>query len=158
MKACDIMARPPRLTNKVRDNICRGIRLGLSYDRAAQLAGIGTRTFYLWKAKGQAGRAPIYVQFLQELKKAEVEGEAAAINQIVKAAQEGTWQAAAWLLERRFPERWARIQKLEVSWKAELIDLIKSGSITMDDVIEEFGDEELARELFESAGIQITSS
>ena len=151
------MTRPIRLTKKVKEAIYRGIRLGLAYDRAAQLAGITPRTFYSWKAKGIAKKAPIYIQFLHELKKAEIEGEAAAINEIVKASRKGTWQASAWLLERRFPDRWSRVQKFEIAWRTEVIGLIQSGSITAEDVRDELGDE-LAQELFESAGIQIAAS
>ena len=143
-----------RLTKGIREAIIKGIRLGLTYDRAARLAGIHPRTFYLWKQKGAQGKAPVYVHFLQALKKAEVEGEAAAINQIVKAAKDGTWQAAAWLLERRFPQRWSRVQKLEVTWQAEIINLVQTGAVTIDDVREELG-EELVRELFESTSVQI---
>ena len=97
------------------------------------------------------------MQFLQELKKAEVEGEAVAIQVIRKAASDGTWTAAAWLLERRFPQRWSRVQTLEIAWRSEVLGLIRSGSITAEDVREELGDE-LAEELFESAGISITAS
>ena len=150
------MARPTRLTKKIREDICRGIRNGLSYDRAAQLAGIHPRTFYLWKRKGREGKAPIYVQFVQELKKAEVEGEAAALNEIIKAAKDGTWQAAAWLLERRFPQRWSRVQTVNISWQAEVIELLNSGQVTREDVIEELGTD-LAEELFVSAGIAVTT-
>jgi len=146
------MGRRTRLTNKTRDTILKGIRLGLTHERAAQLAGITARTFYTWKSKGEKGTAPIYIQFLQALKKAEVEGEAANIQVIVKAGQEGTWQAAAWLLERRHPERWARVQKIEIDWKQKVIMLLKDGMVTQDEVIEEFGDS-LAQELFNSAGI-----
>ncbi len=145
------------MTNKVRDAIINGIRLGLTHERSAQLAGINVRTFYLWRQKGLAGKAPVYVRFVQALKKAEVEGEAAAINEIVKAAKSGTWQAAAWLLERRHPDRWARIQKLEVTWKTEAIQLIQSGAVSFDDVSEELG-ADIATELFESAGVQISQN
>lgn len=156
------MGRPTRLTKAIREKIYQGIRLGLPYERAAQLAGIHQSTFYMWKRKGMLKKAPIYIKFLEELKKAEVEGEAAAINEIVKAARgsdkrPAQWQAAAWMLERRFPDRWARIQKLELSWQNEVVNLVRNGVVTFDDVSEELGDE-LARELFESAGIQVTAS
>lgn len=145
-----------KLTKEIKEKIFQAVRLGLPYDRAAQLAGINPRTFYYWKAKGQAGTAPTYVRFLQDLKKAEIEGEAAAINEIVKAARDGTWQAAAWLLERRYPDRWARVQKVEVSWRDQIMELIIAGTISKDDVIEELGDQ-LASELFESAGVSVAS-
>ncbi len=35
-------------------------------------------------------------------------GEAALLARVEKAAEEGQWQAAAWTLESRWPERWAR--------------------------------------------------
>ena len=155
------MGRRTRLTNKTRDTILKGIRLGLTHERAAQLAGITARTFYIWKAKGQAGKAPIYVQFIQALKKAEVEGEAANIQVIAQAARgdkdrAGQWTAAAWLLERRHPARWAKVTKLEVTWQEKVIALYRSGAVTQEDIIEELG-EPLAQELFESAGITINS-
>ena len=33
--------------------------------------------------------------------------------QIKSAAASGTWQAAAWFLERKYKDRWARTDKLE---------------------------------------------
>ena len=49
--------------------------------------------------------------------------------------------------------------KLDITftWKAEIIDLLKSGRITTFQVIEELGSD-LARELFESAGIPIVAA
>lgn len=41
------------------------------------------------------------------MQRAEAESERALVA-IVRAAAPKTWTAAAWLLERRFPARWAR--------------------------------------------------
>ena len=54
-----------------------------------------------------------FFEFWEEVKKAEAEAEAAAVVQIKAAAASGTWQAAAWYLERKFKDRWARTDKLE---------------------------------------------
>lgn len=54
-----------------------------------------------------------FLQFYKSVKKAEAEAEAAAVVQIKAAAASGTWQAAAWFLERKFKDRWARTDKLE---------------------------------------------
>jgi len=43
------------------------------------------------------------------------------------------------------------------NWRDEVIELIREGKVDSDDVIEELGSE-LAQELFESAGIPISSS
>ena len=50
-----------------------------------------------------------FFQFWQTIKKAEAEAEAALVLQVKQAANDGTWQAASWLLERgRTRERWTR--------------------------------------------------
>ena len=54
-----------------------------------------------------------FFEFCEEVKKAEAEAEAAAVVQIKAAAASGTWQAAAWYLERKHKDRWARTDKLE---------------------------------------------
>lgn len=46
-------------------------------------------------------------QLCQALKKAEVERKGALLGRILKASNE-TWQAAAWLLERRYPAEFAK--------------------------------------------------
>lgn len=54
-----------------------------------------------------------FIYFHNAVKQAEAEAEAAAVLQIKTAASSGTWQAAAWFLERKFKERWARTEKIE---------------------------------------------
>lgn len=54
-----------------------------------------------------------YFQFWREIKKAEAEAEAAAVLHIKKAASEGTWQAAAWFLERKHKQRWGKQDRVE---------------------------------------------
>ena len=46
-------------------------------------------------------------QLAQALKKADAEREAALVTRIMRASDD-TWQAAAWLLERRYPDRYAK--------------------------------------------------
>ena len=109
------MARPTKLTPKTQKKILEGVRIGLTYERAALLAGITGTTFYNWKVRGEKAASGLYFEFVEALKKAESEGEAAAIQIIIDAAEDGTWQAAAWILERRHPERWSRLRKVELS-------------------------------------------
>ena len=100
----------------MQEKICKGIQLGLKYEQAALAAGISERTLYNWKKRGKNAKSGKYFQFVQALKKAEAEGEGMLVTRIQKAAQE-TWQAAAWILERRHPERWARTTKNEIMGK-----------------------------------------
>ena len=46
-------------------------------------------------------------QLSKAMKKADAEREAALVTRIMRASDD-TWQAAAWLLERRYPDRYAK--------------------------------------------------
>jgi lauroyl/myristoyl acyltransferase len=111
------MGRRSKLTDEIERKICNGIKLGLKYEQAALVAGISVRSLYNWKEKGEKAKSGKYFQFVQSLKKAEAEGEGVLLTRIHQEAKEGTWQAAAWILERRHPERWARTTKNELTGK-----------------------------------------
>ncbi len=57
------------------------------------------------KAAGVSSEA--LAEHLEQVEQATAEGEARAVTQIAQAAR-SNWQAAAWLLERTYPERWSR--------------------------------------------------
>ena len=107
------MARPTSLTPAVQETILDAIRSGNYKRTAAQKAGICEKTLYNWEERGEKGEEP-FAGFLQAVKKAESEGEATLLGEI-RSAQAGipgvqgadVWQAKAWILERRFPKRWA---------------------------------------------------
>ena len=117
------MSRPSRLTPERSQRIAELVAAGNNVDTAAAAAGISEATFYGWMARGRAERdrlasskrakpkatEEMYLQFLEAVEKARAEAEARLVLLISKAAQEPrTWQAAAWLLERRTPEKWGR--------------------------------------------------
>jgi len=91
--------RPSKLAAEVIEQIERLIAAGVSGAEAAAAAGVSRTSFYRWMAVGAScatgwsGRA---------------ESEAVLVVRIARAAERGSWRAAAWLLERRYPERWAR--------------------------------------------------
>ena len=63
--------------------------------------------------KGESTSSGAYVEFLEAVKKAEAEAEALRVSRISKAGKEGNWQADAWYLERRYPDRWGkRVQEV----------------------------------------------
>jgi Holliday junction resolvase-like predicted endonuclease len=73
-----------------------------------------------------------YAAFAAAVKKARAEAEAQALRQVRQAAAEGTWQAAAWYLERAHSERWGRVRGDVVTLETvrqltdELVDLAMS--------------------------------
>jgi hypothetical protein len=64
-----------------------------------------------WSSAPDERELPFWL-FWQEVKKAEAVAEAEAIGMIQSAANEGTWQAAAWYLERKFKDRWGKTEKV----------------------------------------------
>ncbi len=97
--------RRSKLTPAVQKKVCELIASGNFLKVAAQAAGIAERTFYDWLAKGEAEKAPRYVQFLQAVQEAAAKGETELLEQI-RTAGESDWRANAWVLGRRFRERW----------------------------------------------------
>jgi hypothetical protein len=104
------MARPTKLTTAVRDKILHAIRQGNYAVVAAQYAGIGESTFYLWLQRGERGD-PLYVEFMEAVKMAEAQAEVHAVE-VVNLHMADNWQAAMTYLERRHPARWKRRDEL----------------------------------------------
>lgn len=101
------MARRPKLTEKAIEDICTGIRLLATYDLACKYAGVGYSTFRDWMAQARNGKPGLPQKLAESVAKAEGDAAIKCLLIIQKAAPI-TWQAAAWLLERRYPEIYAR--------------------------------------------------
>lgn len=94
-----------KYTPEMVEEICKWIRLGNSNKDAATIAGVCEETFYSWQ-KEHAG-------FSEELKKAESEFKSARIMRIMEASKK-SWQASAWLLERKYPLEFSLRRILEL--------------------------------------------
>jgi len=104
---------PTKLTPELQTKIVAFIRAGGYVETAAAAAGINKSTFYDWLKRGAAQKAGPYREFSDAVEKAAAESEMADVARINKAAQDGVWQAAAWRLERKFPERWGRKERTD---------------------------------------------
>jgi len=89
------------------------VRDGVSPEVAARAAGIAASTFYLWRAKGREQPDSNYAEFSEAIENAIAECEARAVRVITKAFPT-SWQAAMTLMERRFPDRWGRRERIDV--------------------------------------------
>jgi len=117
------MARPSKFTPEVRARIIQALQAGNYQDTACAFAGIAPATYYRWMADAELPDADKeLVEFREEVIKARAEAEIRNVAQIQLAAQEGTWQAAAWYLERSHPNRWGRYQRVDVDVTVEAID------------------------------------
>jgi hypothetical protein len=102
--------RPEIISPELIEEICNYIAAGYSYAQSAKLAGIAESTFFRWKNLGQFGDAdPAYQLFFIEVQEASEFSEGEALQLVRSAAiRERNWKAAAWFLERRFPEKYEK--------------------------------------------------
>lgn len=119
MSAQRAAGRPGKLTPELHEALIKMLRTGCTNDVAAEAVGISTRALRLWLQKGEEASAKRddgekvaahevrYIKLAEDVRKARSEAEVRAVATIQRAAQDGTWQAAAWYLERAFPERWS---------------------------------------------------
>jgi hypothetical protein len=102
--------RPTRLTKDVVEEILDILRVGGYAETAAAAVGISPRTWQHWIKRGdpdgtkQADRP--YREFREQVEQAVAEGEAACVAAIRQASAKD-WKAAAWMLERQQPDKWA---------------------------------------------------
>ena len=135
------MGRKSKLTPEIQDTICNWLKLGYYQEDAAVMAGIAPSTYYDWLKKGAeedskqdeikalgSGESPlpaikedsdielvyIYSEFSEAVARARAEAEGAHIKNIRRAADNGTWQASAWFLERSFPKKWGKRSTLDI--------------------------------------------
>lgn len=103
------MAPPLKLTPETQDRIVQAIQAGNYIEVAAQYAGVGKTTLYRWlQAAEDPDADDIYRDFRDAVESARSAAEVRNVTLIQKAANDGTWQAAAWYLERTAWQRWGR--------------------------------------------------
>jgi hypothetical protein len=101
--------RPPIPIERHIARLCEAVRRGASYDMAAKYAGISPRTFHTWRSKAETAEpGSSFAKLRDALDLAEAEAVVNWLTHIDNAATEGFWQAAAWKLERRYPEQYSR--------------------------------------------------
>ena len=109
------LGRPSKFTPEVVSDLERNIAAGLPYELACGLSGIAYSTYRNWMvAAAQEGAEPELVEFLERIRRAETEAEARfAAQWISKTADD--WRASRDYLARRWPERWASRDRIEMT-------------------------------------------
>ena len=116
--------RPTKLTKELTEEIAQYLRAGNYIETTAALVGINRDSIYEWLKRGAAEqerliknprarlrkREELYVEFSDTVKKAQAQSEAMLVGLIGKAASKN-WTAAAWRLERKFPDKWGRTER-----------------------------------------------
>lgn len=102
--------RPTKLTPELQKEIVKWIRAGCYVETVCSASGIARNTYKAWLRKGAKAKSGKFRDFLTAVKKAVAESENLAVGTI-RTASKDRWQAAAWILERKHPERWARADR-----------------------------------------------
>jgi transposase len=104
------MGRKTLLYSESKDRLLDAITKGLTINDACEYAGISEQTYYNWLNKDVSSikneeDKKKYLEFLESLKKAQSECQMYCLDFLMK---DKSWQSKAWVLERRFPDRWAK--------------------------------------------------
>lgn len=103
IKGLTFAEAPPEQLQGILD----GIAAGASVERSCQAVGIEHSKLYRWIKQSKRGDAsPELRKFAADIDMAKGDSEVRCL-QIIANAAPTQWQAAAWLLERRFPDQYA---------------------------------------------------
>ena len=107
------MSSTTKLTPAAMDRFIQAIQLGSTIAMACKYAGFSKVSYYSWVKKAQTQPDSVFSEFRDRVEEAKGKAVVGWLAKIEKAASEGSWQAAAWKLERRYPEDYGRrVQEL----------------------------------------------
>lgn len=105
--------RPTKYSKERVAQILDAVEKGATYEIAAGAAGISYQTLNEWRKDKP--------EFSEQLAAAEGRAGLKWLGRIEQAADQGTWQAASWLLERRFPHQYGKtVQDVNAKVSGEL--------------------------------------
>jgi DNA-binding transcriptional regulator LsrR (DeoR family) len=125
------MAGTYKLTAARKRKLIEACREGVFRDQAAAIAGISRPTLNRWLRDGrrdsEAEVESELQKFYDEVSEAEALFEQETMARIRKTGENTrsphAWTANAWLLERKFPERYGRTDRLQVQSDRPLIEI-----------------------------------
>lgn len=119
------VGRPIKLTRTIIKRAEAYVRAGSYIETAVLALGVSRPTFHNWLKLGQEVEEKVnsarklgdecdlnieetnLLRFLRSMQRAMAESEIYDVTKI-RVASEKNWQAAAWRLERKYPDRWGR--------------------------------------------------
>jgi len=88
------------------DGILEAIRIGITFERAAELHRVSRATIYRWRNEDP--------EFDKDVLEAVVYSEAILLQRINDKTTDD-WKAAAWILERRHPNQYSPRREIDVT-------------------------------------------
>ena len=92
-----------------KEQLLNNLRDGMTIEAACALAGVHKTTFYRWRKND-----PEWEELSDHAMNF---AEPILLHQLKTAAEDkmGDWRAYAWILERRWPQRWGARQEIELN-------------------------------------------
>jgi hypothetical protein len=99
-------------------------------ETAARAAGVDRSTLVLWLTRGRRERArldaggkpkpkeALFVELVEAVEKGEANAELDCVT-LIRNAAVSNWTAAAWLLERKYPERFSKDRMVKIKIEGE---------------------------------------
>jgi len=128
------MSRKSKLTEELIPIIKSEISEGNYVSVVCQAHGINRTSFYDWKNRGEKGKSGIYRDFYEAIEEATAKAEQKYVGVIKDAANSGVWTAAAWWLERRYPDRWGKREKVDVTSGGKQINTLDLKNLSNDEL------------------------
>lgn len=144
-----ITTRPPLFVAQPRKGkqLVKLIREGYPYTTVCRAIGISRPTFMTWMAKGRDGIDPYRALFVKVCK-AEAKAEMNDLKHL-REHQKSEWKVSAWLLERRWPEHWARRDAFKAEVQSTIEITLKGKEKLAREVVNDEASRELARRMID---------
>lgn len=110
------------LDESVWQRLNQAISVGAYIEDACVFAGISSRQFRRWRELAEQGIEP-YAERWEEINKSESQSIVRNLFNIQNASNNGTWQASAWLLERKYPEKYGRKETVNLESNNKQFDV-----------------------------------
>jgi len=133
MASTATLGRPTKFTEETRKKILWALRLGNYRKTAAEYAGISERTLGDWLLQGSEQEDTDFADFRKEVLEAEQAAEVRALGVIQQAANRD-WKAAAWYLERKFPQRYCVRAAVFLAKRLDIEDPADLGAMNEDEL------------------------
>lgn len=128
-----VAAATSTYTDEIGEMILTSVRAGALLETAAGYAGVPSSTFFAWVKKGRRERREPYATFVDKLDQAIAENEMSNLA-FISAARKESWQSAAWLLERRYPERYGRRTRVDGNVTVTAQPFIDTAKLSADEL------------------------
>src|SRR5690554_4362410 len=121
--------RPSKLMTEIRKRLFDAIKAGWDNDVACRYAVISYAKIRNWIMKGEKSKSGEFFDFLEALKQAEAEAEIRMVM-LWQSKMPEDWKAARDFLARRYPERWAQKERIDLEHSGEVMQRHDTSRIT----------------------------